>query len=132
MTQVPIKLGPLTLLLTGISICLTVLAILTFTTARADLRLAEKTADTVRTRYALEAEGQAFLRELDEAAADYAVDFMDDLSRDAQGVYWKTLEQDGSRLRIGFTVRGSDYEIVSWRQEKQWDDDTSLHLWAGF
>ncbi len=42
MKQIPIKLGPLTLLLTVISICLTVLAILSFTTARADLRLAEK------------------------------------------------------------------------------------------
>ena len=39
MKQIPIKLGPLTLLLTVISICLTVLAILSFTTARADLRL---------------------------------------------------------------------------------------------
>ena len=40
MKQVPIKLGPLALLLAVISICLTTLAILTFTTARADLRLA--------------------------------------------------------------------------------------------
>ena len=44
MKQVPIKLGPLALLLTVISICLTTLAILTFATARADWRLAEKHA----------------------------------------------------------------------------------------
>ena len=54
MKQVPIKLGPLALLLTVISICLTTLAILSFTTASADLRLAEKYADTVQTRYELE------------------------------------------------------------------------------
>jgi len=66
MKQIPIKLGPLTLLLTVISICLTTLAILTFTTARADLRLAEKYAETVRSRYALEEQGQAFRQELSE------------------------------------------------------------------
>ena len=63
MHQVPIKLGPLALLLTIISICLTTLSILTFTTSGADLRLAQKYADTVQIRYELEQEGQAFLQE---------------------------------------------------------------------
>ena len=60
MHQVPIKLGPLALLLTIISICLTTLSILTCTTSGADLRLAQKYAETVQTRYSLEREGQAF------------------------------------------------------------------------
>ena len=59
--QQPIKLGPLALLLTVITICLTTLAILTLTTARADLRLAEKYADTVAARYELERMGQAII-----------------------------------------------------------------------
>ncbi|MBQ3392333.1 MAG: hypothetical protein IJG52_02855 [Lachnospiraceae bacterium] len=67
MNQVPIKLGPLALLLTVISICLTVLSILTFTTSGADLRLAQRYADTVKARYALESEGQAFLQRANEA-----------------------------------------------------------------
>ena len=56
MHQVPIKLGPLALLLTIISICLTTLSILTCTTSGADLRLAQKYAETVQTRYSLERE----------------------------------------------------------------------------
>ena len=64
MRKTPVKLGPLALLLTVISICLTTLAVLTFTTARADRSLAEKYADTVAVRYGLEAEGQRFLRDL--------------------------------------------------------------------
>ena len=72
MKQVPIKLGPLALLLTVISICLTVLAILSFTTARADLRLAEKYAQTVSERYQLEISGQELLAEL---GARYGLDF---------------------------------------------------------
>lgn len=71
MKHIPIKLGPLALLLTVISICMTVLGLLTFTTARGDLSLAEKYGDTVRLRYELEAEGQAFLGEAHRAIAGY-------------------------------------------------------------
>ena len=58
MRHVPIKLGPLAVLLTVISICMTTLGVLAFTTARADWSLAEEYADTVRVRYELEAEPQ--------------------------------------------------------------------------
>ena len=61
MNKAPIRLGPMALLLTVISICLTILAILTFTTARADLRLAQKYAETVQARYAIEKDGQTYL-----------------------------------------------------------------------
>ena len=72
MKDVPVKLGPLALLLTVISICMTTLAILAFSTASADHSLAEKYAQTVRERYALEAKGQRFLGETgDELAQGY-------------------------------------------------------------
>lgn len=131
MKQVPIKLGPLTLLLTVISICLTTLAILTFTTARADMRLAEKYAETVRTRYALEAEGQRFLQEIQ--GMDSADLSLMGLERDAAGVCWKTLEQDGARLRIGFTFDREGSHVAAWRQDREWDQDTGIgNLWTGF
>ena len=63
MEETPIRLGPLALLLTVVSICLSVLAILTFTTAWADHALAEQYGETVQTRYALEQQGQRFLAE---------------------------------------------------------------------
>ncbi len=122
MKQTPIKLGPLALLLAVISICLTTLAILTFTTARADLRLAEKYADTVTTRYALEAEGQAFLAEVSRDGFPGPAD--------EDGVFRAALERDGTTLRIGLTADG---KIVSWRQDKEWTQETVIgDLWAGF
>ena len=60
MKKPPFRLGPLALLLTVISICLTILAILTFTTARADLRLSAEYAQTTKARCALEAQGQEY------------------------------------------------------------------------
>lgn len=131
MKQVPIRLGPLALLLAVISICLTTLAILTFTTARADLRLAEKYAETVETRYSLERKGQEFLRELSETdPADYG---LMDWERDAYGVWHVVLEQDDASLHISFqTDREGGYRVISWRQEKSWTEDESLgELWDG-
>ena len=131
MKQVPIKLGPLALLLAVISICLTTLAILTFATAQADLRLAEKYADTVRTRYALERQGQDFLQELSETdPEDYGLMGWE---ADAAGIRRTEFEQDSASLRIGFrTDQNTGFKIVSWRQEMNWTEDESIGtLWDG-
>ncbi len=124
-----IKLGPLALLLAVISICLTALAILTVSTARADLRLAEKYAQTVTLRCALEVRGQELISELgsDPEAA------LADWERDAEGRCWKTLEQDGARLTIGLEQRSDgSYEVVAWAQDKAWVRDTHIdNLWKG-
>jgi hypothetical protein len=125
MKRVPIKLGPLALLLAVISICLTMLALLTCSTARADRRLAEKFAQTVSTRYALEAEGQELLSSLDAGA-------LSGWERDAEGRCWTVLERDGARLRIGIAPDGDDWRIVNWTQEKEWEHDEHItNLWTG-
>ena len=126
MKQVPIKLGPLALLLTVISICLTVLSILTFTTARADLRLAEKYAETVANRYALEIEGQELLRELKDSDPALL-----DMSRGADDAWHADLERDGTHLHIAVEKTRDGWQVVQWRQEKEWQEDTGLELWGG-
>ena len=125
MKNAPIKLGPLMLLLTVISICLTTLAILSFSTARADLRLAEKFARTVSVRYELEAQGQRMLGAL--AQGDDS-----QWQRDGEGRYVRTLEQDGSLLKICLEKHGDSFEIVSWIHEREWTQDTHIaDLWTG-
>ncbi len=126
MKQPPIRLGPLALLLTVISICLTILAILTFTTARADLRLAEKYADTVRARYALEQEGSEYLSRLNAGQESPP-------APDEDGVRRLVLEHDGYRLHIGVIEDGQGgWEPVVWRQEKPWEPNETIdNLWSG-
>ena len=85
MKHVPIKLGPLALLLAVISICLTTLALLNVSTAKADECLAEKFAETVQTRYALETEGQELLERL------YAGE-EDGWERRGDGTLWRSVE----------------------------------------
>ncbi len=125
MKQIPMRLGPLALLLMVISICMTVLGILTFTTARADLSMAEKYAQTVETRYLLESRGQSFLQEAyedPEALLEEAED----------GVYRKTLQEGELSLQIGLKIEGKSCQVVSWRFSRDWEADENMGgLWSG-
>ncbi len=127
MNRPTVRLGPAALLLAVIAICLAILAILTFTTARADLRLAEKYADTVRARYALEGDGQKYMAEL-AASPDTAP------QADADGVIRVDMERDGYRLRIALEPDGTGgFRTVGWRHEKPWEQEQTIgDLWSGF
>ena len=126
MNKAPVRLGPLALLLTVIRICLAILAILTFTTARADLRLAEKYAETVQARYALEQDGQEYLCRLS-AGTEAAPE------PDEDGMRRVELERDGFLLRIALLDDGQGgWTVLSWRQEKRWEQKETIdNLWSG-
>ncbi len=126
MKNPPIRLGPLALLLTVISICLAILAILAFSTSRADMRLAEKYAETVQARYALEKDGQEYLCRLNagrEAAPE----------PDEDGVRRIELERGGCLLSIALLDDGQGgWTVLSWRQEKRWEQNETIdNLWSG-
>ena len=125
--EAPVKLGPLALILTVISICLAILAILSFTTARADLRLAEKHADNVSERYALEREGQSYLREVSTALKNGSA-----LNVDSDGVLRHSLKSGDSMLSIGLEFKEGGWQIVSWWQEQAWEPNLDIgDLWSG-
>lgn len=125
--EAPVKLGPLALILTVISICLAILAILSYTTAQADLRLAEKTAANVSERYALEREGQAYLGEV-----SAALDTGSALNVDSDGVLRHELKYGDSVLSIGLAFEEDSWQIVSWRQEQPWEPNLEIgDLWSG-
>ena len=117
MKHVPVKLGPLALLLAVVAICLTILAILSFTTGQADLRLAQRYADTVSERYALEAEGQQYVAIVNEGKAPES-------GRDEIGA-----------LHLDFVLKKNargTYDITAWKFIRDWEEDTSLdNIWTG-
>lgn len=137
MRHIPIKLGPLALLLTVISICMTTLGILSFTTARADWSLAEKYSDTVRLRYELEAEGQAFLGEAGRALADggggTALEELADTERDGDGVVRKVFTREEFTLTVGIVPEeDGGIRVVDWSIRKAWEPDEEIgSLWSG-
>ena len=124
MKHVPIRLGPLALLLAVISICLTILAVLSFTPGQADLRLAQRYADTVTERYALEAEGQAFLADVCRG---------NDLQSGLPTVSETIEGENGLSLHIELkqNARGS-YGITAWKFLRDWEEHTDLdNIWTG-
>ena len=130
MKRPPVRLGPLALLLSVISICLAILAILTFSTARADLRLAEKTANTVSTRYALEEQGQRLRSEL---PSDKNAPLPAGWEAGADGSLSRTLENEGARLHIVLQPSEEGYVVAEWVHDREWASDGLLHgLWNGF
>ena len=134
MRHIPIRLGPLALLLAVISICMTTLGILAFTTARADLVMAEKYAATVQERYTLEYQGQIFLKEAgDMLARGGSLSELSGTETDEAGVIWKNIVQDDIRLVIGIRPdREKGWQVVSWRLMKLWEEDESMgNLWDG-
>ncbi|MBR2575818.1 MAG: hypothetical protein IKE40_00800 [Firmicutes bacterium] len=127
MNHTPVKLGPLALLLTVISICLTILSILSYTTAGADDRLAQRYAQTTSQRYELEVMGQ-------EALAEFPAGFEADSSQSAEeGAVWKTIQLDDLTLVIGAVPEGDGSpRVVAWEMNREWNQDTQINnLWDG-
>lgn len=131
MKQTPVKLGPLAILLTVITICLTILCILSFSTARADLSLAQKYAETVSQRYKLEIMGQESYQMFSEADTEDQIP--EDYQKGEDGVWRTVLEEQGSRLSIGIQFAEGEFpQIVEWKQDRIWQEDTSMgSLWDG-
>lgn len=126
MKRSPIRLGPLALLLCVIGICLTILAVLSFTAARADLRLAQKYAETVQARYALEQQGQEYVCALNGGRVPAP-------EEDEDGLIRLDLEHKGFLLHLVLLPDGENgFTPVSWRQEKTWQaEETIENLWDG-
>ncbi|MBR5641886.1 MAG: hypothetical protein IKW92_07125 [Firmicutes bacterium] len=128
MKHVPIKLGPLALLLAVIAICLTILAFLSVTTGQADLRLAQRYADTVTERYALEAEGQQFFADVCEGRAPEAG------RAEISGTLGSAAQETG-QLRLDYTLKRNakgTYDIAAWKFIRDWEEDTELdNIWTG-
>ena len=133
MKHIPIRLGPLALLLTVISICMTTLGILAFTTARADMSLAEKYASTVQSRYVLEKQGQDFLRQAGEAlAAGSALEKMEGAEKDEDGGVYRTFECGEFRLQVGILQEEESFRVTKWRIQKDWEPAGGMmDLWDG-
>ena len=131
--KAPVKLGPLALLLTVITICLAILAILTFSTAEADLRLAETSAETVQEKYEREAEGQQFLADAYAVLAQgLPLSTLDDVTVSGDTVT-KSIGDDSIRLVITLQeLPDGGLRILSWNTVSEWEAEQSFgSVWLG-
>ena len=105
-----LRLGMLSILMTVIVICMSVLSLLSYATSLADLRLARRYAETVRIRYELEEEGRALLKEGNTA-----------------GIMETEIQKEGYALNIK-----ADGDLSLWRIRRIWTEDDSIdERWNG-
>lgn len=134
MKQIPIRLGPVALVLTVMAVCLTVMAILTVSTAGADKTLATMFADSTQIRYSLEAGGQEFLRDADVALAEGGklTDLPDTegYAGGPDGSVERVLRLEGYHLTIRLVPAGDrDYRVAAWSLEKDWEEQQDVTVW---
>ena len=122
----PLRLGPLAILLLVISIVMSTMSILTYTTARADMILTERYADTVEIRNELELEGNKFLSDIHNSST--AINSYN--TKYADGIYVYTVSKDGYVLTVKVTE--DNYSLVHWEIHREWEHgDTIDDLWDG-
>ena len=126
-----IKLGPLAIFLTIITIVLTMLALLSFVTANADAALAERYAQVTQIKYALEKQGNDFLKDLDDFLKEgNSLMLRDDVTRNSKGVYSHIEELDEYQLTIEFETDGDRYQIKRWKISKDWEEENPFdNIW---
>lgn len=123
----PPAVGGISLLVVFAVLCLTVFALLSLTTVRADQRLADAAVQNVTEYYAADYEAQAILAQL------RAGEIPEGVSRNGD-IYRYTCPVSSTRaLEVEVQIRGTAYTVLRWQMAftGEWNPDDSLDLWDG-
>lgn len=138
--QGSVRIGPVSILVLIIILCLAVMAVLTLITAEAEESITLRQEESTTALYENEAEAQRFLAQLDGALArssnvQAALDTLDlpEGSTYEQGILEVPFVQDnGRRLDIELSFPSAhDYEIIAWRATTEWnEEDPDKIFWS--
>ena len=134
----PPALGGASLLVIFAVLALTIFALLSLSTVRADGRLSEASAQAVRDYYAADCKAQAYLAWLrtgqgapDVEAINESVTITD-YADHSEAVYSYAIPiSDTQELQVEVRVDGADYEILRWQAAPigEWEMDEGIELW---
>ncbi len=135
-----VGIGTPSVILIVIVLAMVVFALLAFRSARAEMRLADKTAKSVRGYYELESTAEELIAEIDEALAEggsesaklQKIEALEavtgaEVRKDenariyAVSMYVKTSKDSdmGISAKVDFTGNGGDFDIKEWRYIKE-------------
>ena len=144
-----IRIGPITILVFVITLCIAVLATLSVTTARANTASTERQISFTNDVYANETAAQTMLSLVDAALADGTDGVRTNLNaieKEMQTVArpgsatitlsGNTLNalfetDSGRQLIVELKLSRSTYEIVKWKTAMNWKEENNEKLWAG-
>ncbi|NTU90179.1 MAG: hypothetical protein HGA54_09850 [Actinobacteria bacterium] len=140
----PIKFGALSLLLLVVAVILAILAMLSYSTAKASATLADKHASFVTQSYAAEYSGQSYLAGIDAVLAtaraqDEPASYLADnlpIGTEFNGIdSIETVLDCGAGRKLELVLQLDEaytYRITAWRTSVEWTpEDTIDDLWDG-
>ena len=130
--HLPVRSGALTLLIAMVAVCLAALAVLAFSTARADRALAERAMERFVLDSKCENDAWRWLAQVDEALAQ-GQNLPGGLAADEQGALETVIEgEEGRRLTVRLVpTEDGGWRIDAWQLSQAWQADESLDLWDG-
>ena len=125
----PPAVGGASLLVVFAVLCLTVFALLSLTTVRADVRLADASAQAVADYYAADAAAQEILAQLRNG------EFPDGVAVDGDIYSYTCPISDTQELQVEVRVdpAARSYEVLRWQAAAAgvWEIDEGLEVWDG-
>ena len=130
----PPAVGGISLLVVFAVLCLTVFALLSLSTVRADARLADTSAQATENYYAADCAAQEILARLrsGEAPAEATSHGYDSWHAGTRYTYACPIS-DTQNLEVEVIVDGTDYEILRWQAcySGEWTETEGLDIWDG-
>lgn len=142
--QGAVRIGPVSILVVIIILCLAVMAVLTLVTAEAEESITARQEESTAALYANEARAQEFLAQLDEelarartsnASVRSALDHLDlpegTLYEDGE-LRLAFVAENGRRLDVELAIPSTaSYEILTWRATTEWnEEDPDKIFWS--
>lgn len=108
-------------------LCLTIFALLSLTSVRANERLSKKSAETVSSYYAADCEAQKTLSLI------RAGEIPDGVIRDGDIYSYDCTISDAQAIKVEVVLHDGEYSIVRWETVPigEWEPDDSYHVWDG-
>lgn len=132
----PPAVGGVSLLSVFAVLCLTVFALLSLATVRADVRLADASAEAVSGYYAADCRAQEILARLRSGETPEGVRLEISAGPSGQAAYTCSYTcpiSDSQNLEVEVLLSGTDYTILRWQAaaSREWESDDLLELWDG-
>lgn len=138
----PPAVGGISLLVAFAVLCLTIFALLSLTTVRADVRLADASAEAVSAYYAADGQAQEILARLRNGEVPEGVSLIGTFQTEGEPdpSQWKYAYtyacpiSERQELQVNVTISpDGSYDVSSWQAVStgEWEIDESLEIWDG-
>ncbi len=126
-TDTPTAVGGSSLLVIFAVLCLTVFAVLSLSSVRADGRLSEASAESVRAYYEADCEAEEILARI------RAGNVPDGVTAEGNRYRYECAVSDTQTLVVEAEVTGESYRILRWQTEAAgaWQAEDELPVWDG-